>query len=573
MPISCCNNGNLAITEHKSEISISYDYSDWFWTDIDVLTSGDDDSVDQEMVVDESNNIHLIWADDTNDLEGSGNDRDVFYMNWNFATETWSSIEVISTEGTTNSDDGRIAIDSRGNIHVIWADYVDYLGSGLDRDVFHRMRSASGVWSSYTLISNNSDSLSQNLALVIDSQDNIFVAWSDPTDVGDFGGTDPDIFYNMYDENKGTWIGMSLVSEDSSFMSLTPSLAVDSKDYIHLTWIDDSDIYSAGPDYDVFYKKFSTSLTTWSSTQVVSTESTLEARYVEMCIDSEDSIHVVWHDETNYLDSGTDFDIFYKQYDSSISSWKSAEVLSIYSDAFSAIPHIAVDSSDTLHLVWEDQADYGGLGSDWDIVYQYKDKSSNLWSQLVPLSLGLDDTSFVPTILIDKLDHVHVMWIDRTDYLGADVDYDLFYRKFVGPPTATILTPFDSDTIEIGDLILTWQEIIGAENYRIYRDNSFISSTTSLSPIATVSDLRFTDSLESTGVYYYTIVASNRFDDSDLSNVESVTVIDSSQYKLFQSFSIGDILILAVIVSGLQLGVAAIVVVLYKVIPSRKPKT
>ena len=387
------------------------------------------------------------------------------------------------------------------------------------------------------------------------------------------GGTDRDIFYNVYDEGTDTWKGMTLVSEDSSSVSVEPCLAVDSKNYVHLVWTDSTDILGAGSDYDIFYKKLLSSFSIWSSTQVVSEESTDNSRDGSMCIDSEDSIHVVWYDETDYLSSGFDLDIFYKDYDSSKSSWTPTEVLSVYADAPSALPIITVDDSDTLHLVWEDQTDYGGIGSDWDIVYQYKDKNSNLWSQLALVSLDPDSESYVPTILVDKFNHIHIAWYDNTDYLGSDADYDIFYRKFVGPPEVTILTPFDSGIIEIGNLTLTWQEVNSAESYQVFRDRAYIYSTSSLSPIATVSELRFTDTLDLSGDYYYTVIATNRFGESDSSNIESVTVLEKS--GLFQSFNLGEIFILAGILGGVQLILTTIVIVLVKAGPKVKntPKT
>ena len=175
--------------------------------------------------------------------------------------------------------------------------------------------------------------------------------------------------------------------------------------------------------------------------------------------------------------------------------------------------------------------------------------------------------------MVDKFNHIHIAWYDNTDYLGSDADYDIFYRKFVGPPEVTILTPFDSGIIEIGNLTLTWQEVNSAESYQVFRDRAYIYSTSSLSPIATVSELRFTDTLDLSGDYYYTGIATNRFGESDSSNIESVTVLEKS--GLFQSFNLGEIFILAGILGGVQLILTTIVIVLVKAGPKVKntPKT
>ena len=478
---------NFLAYSDTEQYEISYsstDYSNWFWTDIEVLSESDDATYNVEMAIDESNNIHVVWQDETDDLLGSGSDIDVFYKNWNYETDTWSSVELVSTEGIGHSEHPFLAIDSQGSIHVVWSDYSDILGADVDIDIFHRKRSSSGVWSSYTLLSDVSDGLSQEMSIVIDSIDNVYVVWSDPTDVGDLGGIDRDIFYNIYDDLTSTWSGMTLITDDSSAHALEPWLAIDSNDFVHLVWTDLTDMYGAGTDYDIFYKRFLSSYYTWSQTQLVSTESNLESRDSHMCLDSENSVHVAWHDETIYQDSGIDYDIFYKVYESSQSTWTSTEVISIYSDAYSALPKMAIDDSDTLHLVWEDLADYGGYGSDWDIVYQYKEKEANFWSPLTILSLDPDDVSYEPRVHVDNLNHLHFIWYDNTEYLGSGLDYDIFYRKFVGPPEATTLESFDTDIITIGNLTLTWQYVSSAENYEVYRENTHINSYSALIPIA-----------------------------------------------------------------------------------------
>jgi hypothetical protein len=565
------NNNFLAYPyENNTNISLSgFDYSDWFWTDIEVLTDVDDDSSSVKIAADEANNLHIVWADDTDDLLSSGVDQDIFYMNWNSETETWSDFELVSNEGTSYSQTPDLAIDSDGNIHVIFLDYVDILGAGTDLDVWHRVRSSGGTWSSYSLISDASTSTITLPRITIDDSDNVYIAWADATDVGDLGGADYDIFFNMYDSQSSTWLGMTLVSEDALIASIEPFLATDSQGFVHLAWTDYTDMLSSGADIDIFYKKFVPSLMTWSTTQLISSESTDESRNARMCVDAEDSLHVFWDDESDYDFSGTDFDIFYKMYDTSVSSWTTTEVISIYSNDWAALAIPAIDDKGTLHLVWEDWTDYLGSGSDWDVVYQYKEKDSNTLSQLTHLSLDPDSTSYEPRICVDNLGHIHLVCYDDTDYLGSGTDLDVFYRKFVGPPEETVLTPFDTDSVELGNLSLSWQEAYGAENYQVYRENSYINSYAFLSPIAILTDTQYTDTLNETGDYYYSVLAANRFGESDLSNVEQITVLDIADQGLFGTFNLSEILILASILGGFQILIAAIVITLSKAFSSQ----
>jgi hypothetical protein len=46
--------------------------------------------------------------------------------------------------------------------------------------------------------------------------------------------------------------------------------------------------------------------------EVISTESTGDSNFPSLAIDSPSNLHVVWHDTSDYANSGTDWDIFYK---------------------------------------------------------------------------------------------------------------------------------------------------------------------------------------------------------------------------------------------------------------------
>ena len=105
--------------------------------------------------------------------------------------------------------------------------------------------------------------------------------------------------------------------------------------------------------------------------QVLSTESTEDSRTPSVAVDSSNNVHVVWYDSTDYAGSGTDYDIFYKRWDSSTSSWTSVEVVSEGSTSDSVVPSIDVDSSNNAHIVWMDYTDnFAGSGTDEDIFYR-----------------------------------------------------------------------------------------------------------------------------------------------------------------------------------------------------------
>ncbi|NPD88813.1 MAG: hypothetical protein HGN29_08805 [Asgard group archaeon] len=551
---------------------VQSDKSTWFWPSVEVLSQTSDDSHGQAIKIDDNNNIHFVFNDDTSDLDGSGSDRDVFYMRWDSETKIWSDPETVSTESSGNSDNPAIAIDKNNNIHVAWVDFTDILGAGSDRDVFYKRRTPAGVWTTSELVSTDSTANLQQVSIDVDNSGNPSIAWTDQTDVGDLGGSDYDIFYNSLTVLTSTWLGMTLVSTESDTGSYNPDVIIADNDDIHFAWYDYSDLGS-GADQDIFYKKYMVAEADWLPLIFISSESTDDSRHPSMTIDNVGKIHIVWEDITDYEESSVDKDIFYKYYDPQLSSWSTTEVITIESTTVSTYATVAVDKKGIVHVTWEDLTPFPGTGSDYDIYYKFKNSPSDDWSSLTLVSNEMTLNSFVPIIAVDGLGHVHIVWYDETDYDGCGFDYDIFYRKFVGPPEDITLYPISPNPSIVGNITIDWEESFGALNYDIYRDLSYISTTDSLTPIASVSTNTFEDELNASGTYYYSVIASNDYADSDLSNVESVVVHDpADQQGFFEDFNWGEVIIIVGIVGALQIILTLTMVVILKTPPSKGKK-
>ncbi|MGQ4873164.1 MAG: FG-GAP-like repeat-containing protein [Promethearchaeia archaeon] len=94
-------------------------------------------------------------------------------------------------------------------------------------------------------------------------------------------------------------------------------------------------------------------------------------------------------------------------------------------------------------------------------------------------------------------------------------------------PNAPILDPISPNPDYDGLINLDWNDVSGATIYYVYRDTSYISLTSGLSPIASVSVSHYTDNITINGTYYYVIVAGNAAGNSSISNCENVTVMIS----------------------------------------------
>jgi hypothetical protein len=104
------------------------------------------------------------------------------------------------------------------------------------------------------------------------------------------------------------------------------------------------------------------------------------------------------------------------------------------------------------------------------------------------------------------------------------LEFQIFSNLIISVPITPVLqyiVPYPSIT---GNITLNWNDVDGATSYYVYRENTTITSTLGLIPIANPLTPNFNDNGLSNGTYYYVIVASNASGNSSLSNCENITV-------------------------------------------------
>ncbi|MBY9001967.1 MAG: hypothetical protein KGD64_13700, partial [Candidatus Heimdallarchaeota archaeon] len=118
---------------------------------------------------------------------------------------------------------------------------------------------------------------------------------------------------NAYDYSNWYWTGTEIISDMSSSISESPTIITDNEKNIHAVWSDSENYEGSGTDYDIFYRKWSSSSKSWSPTELVTTTSTGNSNNPKIGVDSENNIHLVWDDFTDLEGSGTDRDVFYQK--------------------------------------------------------------------------------------------------------------------------------------------------------------------------------------------------------------------------------------------------------------------
>ncbi len=224
------------------------------WSTTEVVTK--DSIIDSwfpSISVDSTGTVHVIWSEHTN-YGGSGLDDDIFYKS-KPKGGSWTATEVVSTESTEDSWLPSISIDSDDTIHVTWEDWTDLEGAGNDWDIFYKCKPLDGSWATTEIVSSESTDDSGKPSLATDYKGAIHIVWEDVTDITG-SGIDCDIFYK-FKESGGNWSTTEVVSTESNLLSWLSKIDIDNNKTVHVTWVDATDVEKPDDlinDLDIFYK-------------------------------------------------------------------------------------------------------------------------------------------------------------------------------------------------------------------------------------------------------------------------------------------------------------------------------
>ena len=240
------------------------------WEDLQIISEPEKskninilDSMAPDIAV-EDDKIYVTWQD-KNNINNAATDTDIFYR-CNITGNNWEEIQVISEpipgwNFNIEESEGSSIIVENGKIYVVWYDYNNTNGAGIDGDIFYRCNFTGVSWEPIEVISepvhgndnNKGDSICPRITV---ENGKIYVVWCDYTNI--YGaGTDGDIFYrrNITSVN---WEDIQIISEPvagrnfntggSYYSSIAINLGKN-----HIVWYDCNNTNSANVDSDIFY--------------------------------------------------------------------------------------------------------------------------------------------------------------------------------------------------------------------------------------------------------------------------------------------------------------------------------
>jgi hypothetical protein len=188
--------------------------------------------------------------------------------------------------------------------------------------------------------------------------------------------------------------------------SQNPAVAVDSSAGIHVVWQDD-----APGDKEIYYKRSTDGGTTWTTSQRL-TWTAGTSRNPAIAVDASNNLHVVWDD-----DQSGGLEIYYMKSTDGGTSWSASQRLS-WTSISPWYPAIAIDSFGSLYVVWHDW----GPGNN-EIYYIKSPDGGTTWTSTHRLTWTSGSSTF-PAIYVDSLDGLHLVWQDDTP--GNN---EVYYKK------------------------------------------------------------------------------------------------------------------------------------------------
>lgn len=228
----CCSYTYLNAATARDEVHCSFSIDEGVTWTIEEIVAADPGAHlrASSLAVDSAGNLHIVYSYVMN----FGPLPHFFRVYYRMRTAAgWQPEELVSDLGDGNvaGSDPAIAIDSQNNIHVVYESTHPLFP--LCQNAKYRKKTSGGWQAAEWITATNGGGFwgQYFVAVAIDSIDNVHVAWE-----GTGWGLNPGFYNIQYRRRTGAGWGVQEALTDLGISQWHPSIAVDSSDNVHVAW-------------------------------------------------------------------------------------------------------------------------------------------------------------------------------------------------------------------------------------------------------------------------------------------------------------------------------------------------
>jgi hypothetical protein len=243
------------------------------------------------------------------------------------------------------------------------------------------------------------DGDSASPAIAADSRNRLYVFWSDKS-AGNW-----EIHMSKSPDGGSTWTPSQRLTWTSG-ASQSPAAAADPTGRLHLVWCEEA---AGGGKTEIRYRQSKDGGTTWTSAQKLNWTPGVSLNPV-IVADSSGNLKVIWRDD---MPGKAEF--YQRRSPDGGATWTSAERCTWNPGP---VPGMDRDSNKFIHLVW-----YENSGGNWEIYYRRSLDGGVTWTDNQRLSWTAGKSTR-PALALDSSNCIHVVWEDDTPGNG-----EIYYKK------------------------------------------------------------------------------------------------------------------------------------------------
>lgn len=212
-------------------------------------------------------------------------------------------------------------------------------------------------------------------------------------------------FSFMAQPARADWIPAKRLTWNSG-SSVAPAIAIDSSNTIHVVWYD-----STPGNNEIFHLKSSDGGANWSPAKRL-TWTSGNSQFPAIAVDSSDALHVVWQDNT----PGNQ-EIYYKESADGGATWSPAKRRT-WTSGGSYGPDLAMDSTQAIQVVWHDNT-----AGNYEMYNMESTDGGLTWGTAQGITWTSGDSAW-GSIAIDSSHTIHVVWDD-----GTPGNKEIYYKN------------------------------------------------------------------------------------------------------------------------------------------------